>query len=142
MLNQIKFIDDVSLSDTEKETINNGFKEHQLDFIPTDASPKPFCIKAYDGETFVGNVDGTIFLGALRISTLFIKKGYRGKGIARSLMKQAEDLGIDSGCRFARVTTFSYQAPNFYKRFDYTIDYIQEGYAHDTSKIFFSKELT
>lgn len=141
MSDSVTYISD-PLSDAEKKAISDGFTEYQLDYIPTDESPTPFCIKAYDGKKFIGNVDGTIFLGALRISTLFIQKGYRGKGIARSLMKQAEELGIESNCRFARVSTFSFQAPDFYKRFGYTIDYIQDGYAHDTSKLFLSKELS
>lgn len=129
-------------SDSEIEKYRSIFDEHRLEKTnELNIVRKKFALKAYDKDVFIGAVTGKISHGSLHISILALDKNYRGKGIGKKLLKQAEEYGIKNDCRFITLETRSYQAPEFYKSQGYKVDFIRDGYIGNTSKIYLSKEL-
>jgi ribosomal protein S18 acetylase RimI-like enzyme len=78
----------------------------------------------------------------LNISVVWVKEELRGRGIGRRLMNLAEEEAKRRACRFARLATSDYQAPDFYKK----MGYIQYGKLENCPQgeidYYFYKELT
>ncbi|MGD9649661.1 MAG: GNAT family N-acetyltransferase [Dongiaceae bacterium] len=87
-----------------------------------------FDFVARQDARFAGIIEGKIFFGMLLINTLFIEEDFRNKGLGKKLLEQALDYGRGQGCRFATVTTFDFQAPEFYQKNGFIIQFIDENY--------------
>lgn len=57
----------------------------------------------------------------LEISILWVDESWRGQGLGRRLIMAAEQEAQRRGCRFARLTTSSFQDPNFHTRLGYVL---------------------
>jgi len=88
-----------------------------------------------------GGVSGIIFYGSLYVDSLCIEKALRGKGWGTKLMKEAEKIGIDSGCRFATLNTMDWEALPFYQKLGYAIEFIREGYDNNSKMFMLRKTL-
>ena len=88
----------------------------------TPAEAQPLHLFAYDekGALVAGLIGRTHALPFwLEISVLWVDAARRGVGLGRRLMAEAEREGVRRGCRFARLSTSDYQAPEFYRRLGY-----------------------
>jgi GNAT superfamily N-acetyltransferase len=66
--------------------------------------------------------------GWLNVDYLWVAEAHRGTGLGSRLLGEAERIGMARGCRMARLTTHSFQAPGFYARHGYSGTVITEGY--------------
>ena len=55
----------------------------------------------------------------LFVQLLWVAEAYRSQGIGSRLLLGAEAAARDKGCRAAWLSTFTFQAPNFYERRGY-----------------------
>jgi ribosomal protein S18 acetylase RimI-like enzyme len=115
-----------------KESISNGFKDHDLKTGVSVKSP-PHAFSAYEGDKFVGSVVVELFCGQLHIKNLFILEEYRNKGMAKDLMQKALKYGLDNNCSFAFVETMNFQAPKFYQKLGFVVEFTRSGYENDSS---------
>ena len=75
----------------------------------------------FDGEKFIGGVTGFIKSDWLYVKELILGDAYRGKGLGYKLMKKAEEYACKKGVFGMYLKTFSYQAPEFYKKCGFEI---------------------
>ena len=68
-----------------------------------------------------GGLNGHTLWGWFAIKHLWIETDWRAQGHGRRLMARAEEEARRRGCRGAYVTTFSFQAPDFYQRCGYRL---------------------
>lgn len=66
-----------------------------------------------------GGLLGEIWGGWLHVSYLWVAEGLRGRGFGRRLVAAAERYAVARGCRDAWLTSFSFQAPGFYRKLGY-----------------------
>lgn len=68
---------------------------------------------------------GGIILGVLwqrmKINSLWVDESLRGQGLGTRLMQLAEAEAIKRGCTHAYTDTFTWQAPEFYKKLGYEV---------------------
>ncbi|QSX06616.1 GNAT family N-acetyltransferase [Sedimentibacter sp. zth1] len=92
-----------------------------------------------------GNVIGGImcetYLECLDINVLWVAEAYRGKGIGYRLMNEAERLGKEAGCIYSITSTFSFQAPNFYKRQGYELYSVLDCFPNNICSYQYKKKL-
>ena len=74
------------------------------------------------------------------IKYLWVHGSWRRGGIGRTLMREAERRAAALGCRYAWVDTFSFQAPEFYKKLGYR-EFGRLDYAPEHHRIFLQKPL-
>jgi len=90
-------------------------------------------VKDEEGN-ILGGITGNTKLHCLFIQFLWLDDKLRGEGIGAKLLKKAEELAVEKGCRMVRVDTFSFQAPEFYQKQGYevygTVEDFPEGYTH------------
>ncbi|MFJ8790029.1 GNAT family N-acetyltransferase [Streptomyces sp. NPDC102462] len=83
----------------------------------------PLHVWAVDaaGE-LAGGLVGHTWAAWLHVTYLWVDGRYRGAGLGARLLTEAERLaGRDRGCRAARVETWDFQAPEFYRKQGYEV---------------------
>jgi GNAT superfamily N-acetyltransferase len=80
--------------------------------------PFAFIAVAADGN-FLGGAKGRIFAGWLELSWLYSAE--RSKGVGSALMKTVEEYACKQNCKGIFLTTFSFQAPEFYKKHGFEV---------------------
>ena len=79
-----------------------------------------FVVQGPDEEV-VGGVIAATHWDWLYIDLMWIKEEFRGLGYGRRLLELAEDKARQLGAKNAYLDTFSFQAPDFYKKFGYQV---------------------
>lgn len=62
-----------------------------------------------------------MFWHHVHIDILWVDENFRENGYGSKLVKKVEDLAVEKGCRFIYLDTFSFQAPEFYKKNGYEV---------------------
>jgi GNAT superfamily N-acetyltransferase len=92
-------------------------------------------------EELCGACIGRTYWEWLFVDILWIADGFRKRGFGKTLLGKAEDEARARGCRNVYLDTFSFQAPEFYRR----LGYVQFGRLADFpkghSRHFLTKEL-
>ncbi|MGC2413398.1 MAG: GNAT family N-acetyltransferase [Stellaceae bacterium] len=91
------------------------------------------------GEIRAGLI-GHIYAGWLFVNLLWVHADLRRGGIGRGLLAQAERRGAALGCHSAWLDTFSFQAPEFYRKLGYQ-EFARLDYPPDHQRIFLKKQL-
>jgi GNAT superfamily N-acetyltransferase len=90
----------------------------------------------------VGGVHGNCgSFGWLYVSTLWVSERVRGNGHGSRLMQQIEEAAIRAGCVNSYLNTFTFQAPEFYKKLGYTVFAELESFPPGHSRIYLRKSL-
>ena len=79
-----------------------------------------FVITGPDNE-ILGGVIGATYWGWLYINLMWVKEDLRGSGYGSRLLQKAEDEARQRGAKQAYLDTFSFQAPDFYKKHGYQV---------------------
>jgi len=139
----------MNIEEPEFEILNTPSSE-DLDFLTHkinceavgQGAAYPFAILVRDKENeIVAGCNGSIIFGSIYTDQLWVDPNLRKHGIGKKLMEAVHEYGKKHGCTIATVATMSFQAPNFYKKLGYKIDFSREGYNKGASCIFMSKKL-
>jgi ribosomal protein S18 acetylase RimI-like enzyme len=74
------------------------------------------CFTVEDGGRIVAGAAGFSWAGFAQVRELWVDEAYRRQGLGTELMAAAEREAARRGCVELQVTTFSFQAPEFYRR--------------------------
>ena len=130
------------LTDEVKKKIFNGFGQQAIESTGINGlSEDPISFEIFDGTEFIGAIVVQPFWEQLHIKYLFVEENYRGQGHARQLMDHALKFGKKRGCQFAFVETMSFQAPDFYQKMGFVIEFSRPGYAENTTFHYLKKFL-
>ena len=130
------------LTDEIKKKIFGGFRQQAIKSTGIDGlSEDPISFEIFKNSEFIGAIVVQPFWEQLHIKYLFVEERYRGQGIAGQLMNHALEFGKKRGCHFAFVETMSFQAPEFYQKMGFVIEFSRSGYAKNTSFHYLKKSL-
>src|SRR6266536_2137879 len=105
-----------------------------------DGQELAIFVRGEDGEIRGGLYSWT-WAGRLHVQYLWLHESLRGQGYGSRLLAMAEATGRQRGCVLATVDTYSYQAPDFYRRHGYEVYGILDGYPDGHPSIFLRKSL-
>ena len=101
-----------------------------------------FCFVAEDSEgEIIGAITGRALYNEVHIKDLIIKEEYRKKGLGSKLIKNVEDAYRNKGYNVLTLTTFAFQAPEFYKKLGFTVEFIRRQDDSRLDKYFLKKDL-
>ena len=125
----------------DEEIIYNGLLEYNLARIE-DKNPKDLGIFMQDDKGnkiagLIGNTHGNL----LSIKYLWVSKELRSQSIGSRLLKQAEETAKERGCKYSFLDTFSFQAPEFYKKYGYKEVFALENYPVTGKRYYYTKTL-
>lgn len=130
------------LQDEVKKKIFDGFSKEAMETTGINGlDEEPISFEIFKDKEFIGAIVVQAFWGQLHIKYLFVEKKYRGQGLARKLMNHALEFGKHRGYRFAFVETMNFQAPKFYEKMGFKIEFSRQGYAKNTAFHYLKKNL-
>jgi ribosomal protein S18 acetylase RimI-like enzyme len=74
-----------------------------------------------DRQEVVAGVFGWTWAGACEIRSLWVHPAWRGQGHGRALMEAAEQEARTRGCQVILLSSYSFQAPELYRRLGYEL---------------------
>jgi len=93
-----------------------------------------------DNGVIHGGCNGNIGYGWIYVDQLWVEEALRGKGYGKQLMELAENLGKEKGCISAAVNTMDWEAPEFYKKLGYRIEFERHGLTKNSVFYFLRKD--
>jgi len=92
-------------------------------------------------DEVLGGCLGELWGGWLSVQILWVAEPLRGRGYGRQLLAAAERYAVGRGCTRAWLTTFSFQAPEFYPKLGYEPFAVLENHPVGHRHHFFQKRL-
>ncbi|MGA5065840.1 GNAT family N-acetyltransferase [Streptomyces exfoliatus] len=100
-------------------------------------------VKAVDENgDLIGGLTGWTWSGLFGIDMLWVREGSRKDGWGSRLLRAAEDEARRRGCDRATVSSFTFQAPDFYRRHGYVETGRVLGIPGGAEDVHFHKSLT
>lgn len=99
-----------------------------------------FALQTSD-NTIVGGVLGELFWDWFHIDLLWIPEELRGHGYGHQLLLKIEEEAQERGAKNIFLDTFSFQAPEFYKKHGYQIFGELKDFPPGHQRYFFTKQL-
>ena len=106
---------------------------------PRNYTPLAIFLRNAEGQ-IVGGLRGATVWGWLFVSQLWVTEDLRGQDYGTRLMEAAEHEAKGRGCHAAYVDTFSFLAPDFYRKVGYTIFGELEDFPKGHTRYFLRKE--
>lgn len=101
-----------------------------------------FAFAAKKDGRIVGVIKGHSFYREVHIGELIVAEDCREQGIGSRLLAAAEDHFRSKGFDNINLTTYRFQAPEFYQKCGFTLEYIRENPTCSAlDKYFFVKEI-
>lgn len=101
-----------------------------------------FCFTAENGDGGIaGVITGRAYYNEVHIADLIVGEAYRRTGLGSWLVRTVEDAFRGKGYDVITLTTFGFQAPVFYQKLGYRVEFIRENADPKLSKYFLKKEL-
>ena len=99
-----------------------------------------FVLKGPD-QTVLGGVIGITYWDWLYIDLIWLPEEYRGRGYGHRLLTLAEEEAQQRGAKHVYLDTFSFQAPDFYKKYGYRVFGELNDFPAGHQRYFLTKEL-
>ncbi len=99
-----------------------------------------FVLQSPDNE-IVGGALGEMYWEWFHLDLLWVKDELRGHGYGYHLLLQIENEARKRGARNVFLDTFSFQAPDFYKKYGYQVFGELDDYPPGHQRYFLSKRL-
>jgi ribosomal protein S18 acetylase RimI-like enzyme len=100
----------------------------------------PFCFVAKNDDEFAGIITGHSYYKEVKISDLIVIEQFRGKQVGKKLVETVEAYFQERGYENINLSTYEFQAPDFYKKCGYQIEFIRENKSNPKlTKYFFIK---
>lgn len=112
--------------------------KHARELLPGKAFA--FFIKN-ELDQIKGGCSGYIYYGCLYVDLLWVDQSLRKKQYGTQLMKHAEQLAIDQHCNFIAVNTMDFEALEFYKKLEFTVEFERHGFDKNSIMYFLRKDL-
>lgn len=86
-----------------------------------------FAFTALEADKVVGIIKGHSYYSEVHIGDLVVFEKYRGRGIGTKLLEAVEAFFADQKFDIITLSTYEFQAPEFYRKCGYEIEYIREN---------------
>ena len=134
----IKRVEEVD--DKIGEFINVEFSQYGIQ-NEVELNYEEFCFVAEDEGKILGVITGRAYYNEVHIGDLIVGSDCRKSGIGSNLVRAVEDAYKGKGYDKITLTTFGFQAPEFYKKLGYELEFVREDKNPKLSKYFLAKSL-
>ena len=137
---------DIVIRRTEENEITGQFINREFSSYSTSKEVvlnyDEFCFTASD-ETgkLIGVITGRAYYNEIHIGDLIVATDVRRGGVGSKLVRAVEDEYKGKGYTKITLTTFGFQAPEFYKKQGFELEFVREDPDPKLSKYFFKKDM-
>jgi GNAT superfamily N-acetyltransferase len=127
-------------AETDIDALGQGLDAYNQDFLGPTNYVRIVMFVRDEAGTVRGGLDSAIYAGWLFVKLLWVHADLRRRGIGREMLTEAERRALALGCHSVRLDTFSFQAPEFYRKLGYR-EFARLDYPPDHERIFLRKQL-
>lgn len=121
--------------------IGGGISEYNSQQAGDDKGQNLCFVLKSEGGDVVGGVIGATFWDWLYVDLMWVREDLRRQGYGHRLLMMAEDEGRIRGAKQAYLDTFSFQAPDFYKKHGYQVFGELQDFPAGHRRFFLTKQL-
>ncbi|MEI7885110.1 MAG: GNAT family N-acetyltransferase [Clostridia bacterium] len=130
--------------EVESKFIVDSLIKYNLQKSPINQDP-PFetinlILKGENGS-IIGGLLGALGRSCYYLEYLWIDENYRGLGYGKKLLDEIEKRVKEKGCKVITLNTFSFQAPEFYKKNGYTVFGTLDGFQEGVCRYYLKKDI-
>jgi ribosomal protein S18 acetylase RimI-like enzyme len=103
------------------DVIGRGITEYNTEQAGDDHGQNLCFVLRGPDQVVVGGVIGATHWDWLYINLMWLKEEFRRQGYGSRLLERAEEEARKRGAKHAYLDTFSFQAPDFYKKHGYEV---------------------
>lgn len=133
-------LEDAPDDDAQRAVIDGLTRFNEARIGPYPMDPIWAIARNGDGEV-IGGVQGFVSWTWLYLHMVWVDEAARGSGLGSTLLLKVEDAAVAKGCLNAFLYTFSFQAPDFYRRHGYEAFGELEGFPGDNRQFWMRKAL-
>ncbi len=139
--NHMNILKKSEVDDKVGEFINVAFTDY-AEVSNVELNFEEYCFVAENdvGEV-IGAITGRAYYNEVHIGDLIIDAKCRGQRIGSQLVKAVEEEYKGRGYTKITLTTFGFQAPVFYKKLGYSLEFVREDEDPQLCKYFYCKAL-
>ena len=135
----IKRIDE--MDEATGEFVNREFTDYgKANDVALNYDEFTFVAQDSDGK-INGVITGRAYYDEVHIGDLIVDSNCRRSGLGRKLVETVENTYKGKGYKEVTLTTFGFQAPEFYRKLGYEIEFVRENEDPKLCKYFFRKNL-
>lgn len=120
----------IELIDELSENIEAKMREDLIKYETShriDVNYKPFHLVLFEGDKTIGVLSAYTAFAEIYIDDLWIDSAYRNNGYGRKLLQALESSFEDKGFNNINLVTSSFQAPEFYKKCGYEVEFVRKN---------------
>lgn len=118
----------------ESLVVSEGLEAFNSSVAPLhEVRPLSCFARAPDGQV-IGGALGRTWGRCCELLELWVHQDHRGTKIGLQLVRAFEAQASSRGCNVFYLTTFSFQAPDFYRRLGYQVQATVSGFSGDIAK--------
>jgi GNAT superfamily N-acetyltransferase len=136
---QIRYVD--KPDDAVWDVVGGGIHEYNIQQAGGSQGKELCFVLCGPKDEIVGGLVGQTHWGWLFIHLLFVKEELRGHGYGHRLLMLAEEEARRRGAKNAYLDSFSFQAPDFYRKHGYEVFGVLEDFPLGHQRYFFKKKL-
>ena len=88
---------------------------------------KKFSFIAKENDRIIGYLTGFSYYSEITINNLIVLEEYRGQGVGTKLIEHTENYFKDKGFSNISLVTNEFQAPKFYEKCGFELEFIREN---------------
>lgn len=124
-----------------QDALSHGLDRHNQAHVGPDTS-SPLWMVARDGDGLVvGGLRGIVMWTWLYVDWLWVDEHARGRCVGSALLRGGEEAAARKGCTNVFLNTFTFQAPEFYRRHGYETFGELEGFPGGSSLFYMRKRI-
>src|SRR5215212_618068 len=127
-------------AEADVDVLPNGLEAFNEAEWPGHQPLQTLAVFLRRGGRVAGGLAGETYAGWLFIRYLWLEEALRRQGLGRLLMAEAERRAAGRGCHSAWVDTFTFQAPEFYRKQGYA-EFGRLAYPPGGERIFLRKRI-
>lgn len=109
------------LGEQDQAVLEAGLDDFNASRVGPDQTHPLWIVARDTAGRLVGGARCVVMWQWLLIDWLWVAEDHRGAGLGASVLGRAEAAGVVHGCSRALLNTFSFQAPDFYRRHGYDV---------------------
>ena len=122
------------------EFISKAFTDYSIKCC-VELNFEEYCFVAEEDGKIVGAITGRAYYNEVHIGDLIIDEKYRRLKVGSKLVKAVEEAYAGKEYNKITLTTFGFQAPEFYKKLGYELEFVREDKDPKLCKYFYIKLL-
>ena len=123
------------------EFINAEFSDYATG-CDVSLNYEEFCFAAKDDGKIAGVITGRAYYNEVHIGDLIVGREHRRTGVGSKLVAAVEEAYKGKDYEKIALTIFGFQAPEFYKKLGYELEFVREDKDPKLSKYFYLKKIS